>query len=212
MIHSRQVPRYKNGFTLIELLMALVVTGIVLAAVATLAFAMGTADDTSSNTSQKQAQVRYATVRISELIRHSKLICCSTSEDLAIWRADDNSDGQVSIDELVYIERGPDRDRLRLCDFSSSDGSPISLGSIQALSTDWWSPYSSGINYTALIPECSSVEFVFDVLPPQSRFVSISFALLENDVSHQYQISAGLRGWAGNLLNQSGDSLVSDDD
>lgn len=212
MRYEKCSTRYKNGFTLVELLVALVVTSIVLAAVATLAFAMGTADDTSSNTSRRQAQVRYATVRISELIRHSELICCSTSEDLAIWRADDNGDGQISIDELVYIERGPNRDRLLLCDFSSSDGSGINLGSIQALSTNWWSPYSSGINYTALIPECSNVEFVFDVLPPQSRFVSLSFAVSENDVFHQYQISAGLRGWAGNLLNQSGDSLVTDDD
>ena len=42
--------------------------------------------------------------------------------------------------------------------------------------------------------------------------MSISFDLVENGVVHRYQISAGLRGWAGYLLNQAGDGLVSDDD
>ncbi|MCH7559430.1 MAG: prepilin-type N-terminal cleavage/methylation domain-containing protein, partial [Planctomycetes bacterium] len=82
--------RYKKGFTLVELLVALVVTGIVLAAVATLAFAMGTANDVADDSSQKQAQVRYATLRISELIRHCKLICGTPGSDVAVWRADDN--------------------------------------------------------------------------------------------------------------------------
>jgi hypothetical protein len=56
------------------------------------------------------------------------------------------------------------------------------------------------------------VQFSLDVVPPNSRFVSIVFDVLENDIVHQYQISAALRGWAGNLLNDTGDSLVSDDD
>ncbi|MHC4558900.1 MAG: PilW family protein, partial [Planctomycetota bacterium] len=53
--------RHKKGFTLIELLLALIVTGIILAAVTTLAFAVGVANDTTDDTIQKQAQVRYAT-------------------------------------------------------------------------------------------------------------------------------------------------------
>ncbi|MHC4076272.1 MAG: PilW family protein [Planctomycetota bacterium] len=61
---------YKKGFTLAELLIALMVTSIILAAVATLAFAMGSANDTGDDISAKQAQVRYATLRICELIRH----------------------------------------------------------------------------------------------------------------------------------------------
>jgi len=200
--------RYKKGFTLVELLVALVVTGIVLAAVATLAFAMGAANDVADDSSQKQAQVRYTTLRISELIRHCKLICGTPGGDLAIWRADDNGDGQININELVYIERGTGRDYLRLCEFPSSDTSLVNLSDIETLST---SDYI--VTYVPLVPQCSNVEFGFlPELPPQSRFVSISFDVVENDIVHQYQISAALRGWAGNLLNDTGDSLVSDDD
>jgi len=202
----------RRGLTLVELLVALMVTSIVLAAVATLAFAMGSAYETNDDTSQKQAQVRFATLRISELIRHCKLICSAHGDDLAIWRADDNGDGQVNISELVYIECGASGEHLQLCEFPSSNNSVISLDSIKVFSTDWWLVYSSDVNYTRLIPQCSSVQFGFDVAPPQSRFVSISFDLVENGIVHTYQIGAGLRGWAGNLLNQAGDGLVSDDD
>jgi len=199
--------RYKKGFTLVELLVALIVTGIVLAAVATLAFAMGAANDATDDSSKKQAQVRYATLRISELIRHCKLICGTPGGDLAIWRADDNGDGQVNINELVYIERGTGRDYLRLCEFPSSDTSLVNLSDIETLSTS-----SYDVTYVQLIPQCSDVQFSLDVVPPNSRFVSIVFDVLENDIVHQYQISAALRGWAGNLLDGSGDNIVSDDD
>ncbi len=198
--------RYEKGFTLVELLVALVVTGIVLAAVATLAFAMGTANDVADDSSQKQAQVRYATLRISELIRHCKLICGTPGDDLAVWRADDNGNGQININELVYIERGISGDYLRLCEFPSSDTSPVNLSDIETLST---SDYS--VTYVLLVPQCSNVQFSFDAAPPNSRLVSIAFDVLENDIVRQYQISAALRGWAGNLLDGSG-NIVSDDD
>ena len=198
--------RYEKGFTLVELLVALIVTGIVLAAVATLAFAMGAANDVADDSSQKQAQVRYATLRISELIRHCKLICGTPGGDLAVWRADDNGNGQININELVYIERGTSGDYLRLCEFPSSDTSPVNLSDIETLST---SDYS--VTYVPLVPQCSNVEFSFDAAPPNSRFVSIAFDVLENDIVRRYQISAALRGWAGNLLDGSG-NIVSDDD
>ena len=203
-----------KGFTLVELLVALAVTGVVLSAVATLAFALSRANDAANDTCYKQAQLRYATLRISQLLRHCNLICCVTTDDFAIWRADDNNDGQINIAELVYIERGPARDRLQFTEFPSSNGSVINLSSIQARATNWWSAYSSEASFAQLIPQCSNVQFGFDASPPRSRFVSISFDLVEDGIVHQYQINARLRGWAGNLLHEGGGSisLVSDDD
>ena len=195
-----------KGFTLVELLVALMVTSIVLSAVVTLAYALGAANDSSNDTSVKQARVRYATLRISELIRHCKLICNTASDDLGVWQADDNSDGQININELVYIEKGPAGDYLRLCELPSSDTSSVNLSDIETLAT---SDYN--VTYVTLIPQCSNVNFSFDVSPPNSNFVSISFDLTENDIIRQYQINATLRGWAGHLLDGSG-NIVSDDD
>jgi prepilin-type N-terminal cleavage/methylation domain-containing protein len=203
--------RYENGFTLVELLLALIVTGIVSAAVVTLAFAVGTANDVSDNTSQTQAYVRYTTLRISELIRHCKLICGMPGDDLVIWRADDNGNGQINIGELVYIERGAARDYLRLCEFSSNNP-VINISDIDALTTGWWLSYGCNESYTPMIPLCSNVEFLLDVPPPDSRFVSISFDVVENNVARRYQINAALQGWSGHLLDGSGQIVSSDDD
>jgi len=178
--------KYKKGFTLVELLVALMVTSIVLTAVATLAYAMGAANDASDDRAEKQAQVRYATLRISELIRHCRLIYDTLDDGIVIWKADDNDDDVVDAPELVYIEAGSNRDYISL-------------------------KYGETSPEFYLIPQCSNVQFVLDMAAPQTQFISISFDLDENDVVHQYQINAALRGWAGNLLDDSG-NIVSDDD
>jgi len=199
--------KYDGGFTLVELLVALIVSSIILAAVATLAFAMSSANDATDDTSSKQAQVRYATLRISELIRHCKLLCGTPGDDLAVWRADDNGDGQININELVYIKRGADADYLQLCEFASSNTSPVTLSEIETLSPNGYS-----VAFVPLLPQCSNVKFSFDVLPPKSKFLSISFDVVENNIVHHYQANNELRSWAGNLLNEAGNAIVSDDD
>jgi prepilin-type N-terminal cleavage/methylation domain-containing protein len=198
--------RYEDGFTLVELLVALMVVSIIFTAVATLAYTLGAVNDAANDMAEKQAQVRFATLRISELIRHCKLICGTPGDDIAVWRADDPKDGQININELVYIEKGADSNCLRLCVFPSSDTTPVTLSNIETLAS---SSYS--VTNVLLIPQCSNVEFQFDEDPPRSRLVSISFDLVENGVAHRYQISAALRGWAGNLLDESG-NIINDDD
>lgn len=105
-----------NAFTLAELLVVLMVKSIILTAVVTLAFAMGTANDTGDDTAQKQAHVRYATLRISELVKHCKLICGTPGNDMVIWKADYNDDGGINPAELVYIESGKRKNHIRLLD------------------------------------------------------------------------------------------------
>jgi len=206
--------RCENGFTLVELLLALIITVIITSAVATLASALNSANAATDDTSRKQAHVRFAALRISEMIRHCRLVCFAGPDDFAVWRADDKyDDGQINIGELVYIETGPVHDYLRICEFPSSDSTAINPGSIGSLATNWWSVYSNDINYIEVIPQCSNVQFCFDEpgSPLNSRLVSILFDVVENNVTRQYQINATLRGWAGNLLDGSG-NIVSDDD
>jgi prepilin-type N-terminal cleavage/methylation domain-containing protein len=176
-----------KGFTLVELLVALMVTSIVLTAVATLAYALGAANDTSDDTSQKQAQVRFATLRISELIKYSKLVYANSESEIVLW-LDDNKNEQLDGTELVVIKK-------------------VNLGNGDAQLYE----FSSAPEPVVLIPRCSNLEYVLDTAAPQTRFVSISFDLVENGVTHSYQICAGLRSWAEHLLDGSG-FIVSDDD
>jgi prepilin-type N-terminal cleavage/methylation domain-containing protein len=205
--------RYNIGFTLVELLVALIVTSIVTTAVVTLAYAMNSANDATDDTSRKQAHVRFATVRISDLIRHCKLVCYASADELAVWTGDENTDGKINIGELTYIEAGPAQDHLWLYTFTPSSSAEINLGLIGALATSWWSAYGSLDPPIHLIPECSNVTFYTDgwASQPKSRLVSITFDIVENGIARQCQISATLRGWAENLLDGSG-NIVSDDD
>lgn len=206
--------RYEHGFTLVELLLALMITVIITAAVATLASALNSANAVTSDMGLKQAQVRFASLRISDLIRQCRLICFVGPDDFAVWRADDKyNDGQINIGELVYIETGPAHDHLRIYEFPSSDSTAINPGSIESLATNWWSVYSADTSYIEVIPECSNVQFCFDDpgSPLNCRLVSILFGVVENQITRQYQINAALRGWAGNLVDGSG-NIVSDDD
>jgi len=201
-----------KGFTLVELLVALVVTSIILAAVTTLAYALSTANDITDNTSQTQAHVRYATLRISELIRHCKLICGMSGDDLAVWRADDNGNGQINPQELLYIEMGTGRDYVQLLDFPSAGNWRITLSSILSGTAKQELILICDERQTRLVPVCSNAQIVLDSSPPWSRSVSLSFDLVENGAVRQYQISAALHGFSGNLLDDSGEVINSDDD
>ncbi|MHC4158264.1 MAG: prepilin-type N-terminal cleavage/methylation domain-containing protein [Planctomycetota bacterium] len=203
---------YRKGFTLVELLVALVVASIVFTAVATLAYALGVANESTGDTSRKQAQLRYATLGISELIRNCKLICRTGGSDIAIWQEDDNSNGQININELVYIDAGTSRDHIRLYRCNDSSNPEVTLSEIDSVGTSWWLGYYDSESYAELITECSNVQFADDWPAPQTEFVSISFDIVENDVVRQCQINAALRGRAGHLLNAAGDAIVSDDD
>lgn len=198
--------RHKKGFTFVELLVALIVTSIIFAAVGTLAYTLGSVNDATSDMAEKQAQVRYATLRVSELVRHCKLVCGIYGNSLVVWRADDNGNGQINVNELVCIAKGADSHCLKLGTFSAA--SQVNLSGIETVVAGGL--YSA--TYTPLIPQCSNVTFQLDEAPPYSKFVNISFDLVENGVTRQYQIDAALSGWAGNLLNDAGTAIVSDDD
>lgn len=208
--------RNKKGFTLVELLVAMIVTGIVMSAVATLAFAMSSANKTTDDTSQKQAQIRFATLRITDLIRHCRLVCGTVDGDLIIWKDDSTPGGEdlINVGELVYIETS--NDSIQLMDFPSSPTWLTTLTIRLSWIQDGWIKTTLKTycdeRYVAIVPECSDVQFQVDESPPQSRFVSISFDIIENGSVHQYQIDTALRSWAGHLLNEWGTGLVSDDD
>lgn len=190
--------------------MALMVTSIILAAVATLAFAMGSVKDSTDDTSLKQAHLRYATLRLNDLIRNCKLICAAVGDDVAIWKADDNGDKKINASELVYIEAGAGRNYIKLLEFTSSG--EIALSNIQNGSTKQTLLASGNYRRISVVPECSGVQFSFDSAAPLSKFVSISFNVMENGTLCQRQVSSYLRGWSGNLLNSTATALVTDDD
>jgi len=219
-----QDTRYQSAFTLVELLVSLVVTSIILAAVATFAFVVSSANDATDDTGYKQAQVRFATFRITDIIHNCRLICARSDSGVALWRADgepnDTNVGRINLNELVYIQKengtDPNYLRLQLYQFPSSYTAQKSLADIAMLSLDDY-----GIAPVTLISDCNDIQFklydsnsVLITSPPWTgtKLVSITFDLTENGIIHKYQINSALSSWAGNLLNEDGTAIVSDDD
>jgi prepilin-type N-terminal cleavage/methylation domain-containing protein len=207
-----QRTRDAKAFTLIELLVGLLVTSILLSAVATLAFAMSSAQTASGDTAFKQAQLRQATLYLSELVGNCRLLCAAPGTDLVVWREDTNGDQRINVNELVYIERGPGLDLLRLCRFSSASNPEKTLAELSLSTTKEQLITDGGGTYVPLLPSCANVQFRWDADPPRTRLLSVSFDLFENNLARRYEVTTSLHAWAGHLLDASGTALVNGDD
>ncbi len=204
--------RRAKAFTLVELLVGLLVTSILLSAVATLAFAMSSAQTASGDTAVKQTQLRQTTMYLVELIGNCRLVCATPDNDLVVWREDANGDNHINVNELEYLERGPGRNLLRLCRFSSATNPPQTLAELSLSTTKQQLIDNDHGAYVSLIPQCANVQFRWDADPPATRLLSVSFDLLENNLARHYEITTALHAWAGHLLDASGGEVVAGDD
>lgn len=202
----------RKAFTLVELMVTLIVTGILLSAVATLAFAMSSASSVGDDASAKQAQLRHATLHILDLVRSCRLICAAPGNDLVLWKADDNGDSRVNVNELVYMERGDDLDMLQLCLFSSNANPEVVFDSLQLATTKAQLIADYDQTYKTLVPKCRDVAFAWDSAPPWTNELTVSFDLVEEQTVHAYQIYATLCARAGHLLDDTGGLVTGDDD
>ena len=201
------------GFTTVELLVALTVCSIVLTAVASLAYAIGSANRYSEERSDHQMALRCATVRITDLVKRS-VMAFDAPGGIALWTDDYNNDGLIngSEKELVYIETGAGGESLRLLYFVlQEDELDISV-TVEEIRNgtakdnlfdvsqmqEYYTDENYIIRYMTLLPECSNVRLNLGV---NDRFVSILFDLTENGITNTYQICARLRCSADHLLD-----------
>jgi prepilin-type N-terminal cleavage/methylation domain-containing protein len=204
--------KYK-GFTLAELLIAVCVMSIILTAVAVMSFALGSANDSMDNSSEVQSRIRYATVRISELIRGSKLICSNSGGIAAIWQADNNRDNKINLSEVVYLETSVNNDCIKLASFKPSAGhadAELLLADILSGQARTWLNANAQTSSVNLVNNCNYVTFTTDEAAPFSRRLNIFFGIRQRGVIQNYQISTYLRCQASYLLDDSGQILLSD--
>jgi len=178
----------RAGFTSVELLVALMVCSIVFTAVASLAYAIGSANRYSEERSDHQMALRCATVRISDLVRRSVMAFDTPGNGIALWTGDDNNDGLINGSELVYVETDPTGQSLRLLDFPGQSQS-VTIGEIEAGTAKTDLINNTNERYITLLPECSNVQLT---LGP-GTLVNILFDLTENNTATTYQICATLR-------------------
>jgi prepilin-type N-terminal cleavage/methylation domain-containing protein len=201
-----------KAFTLVELLVTLVITGILLSAVATLAYAMNSATTAGSDAASSQARLRLGMVRIVEVIRNCRMILTASDTELAIWLADYNGDGGINVNELAFLDCTATHDTLRLVRFYSVSDPSVTFSS-GVLSVSQASLMSgNAVASVSLLPACGNVQLACDPAAPSTRRVTISFELTQDHVARRHEVDVTLLAWAGHLLNDAGDGLVTGDD
>jgi len=221
------IARHHKALTVIELLVGLLITSILLSAVATLAFAMSVGARDADDQIHTQAELRYTTLRISELIRTSRLLCAAPGKDLVLWAADDNHNNLIDVNEVVYLEYDDPNDSLSVREFTVAN-SPTVLAALglpetapvlttlaqpqtKAALVHAYGP-ANQMRRITMLHGCRNAVFTADQNPPRTQRLMISFDVAENDSVHRYEIDAALRASAQHLLSSDGSALVSDDD
>ena len=214
MVNStRQRTARRGGFTLVELLVALTISSIVLTAVGTLAHAMSTAIEQTDEMGQRQAEVRFATMRLTELVRSSVRIW-KIDYNVVLWEGDSNDDGVINGSELTYIQTVAGADALKIVAFPGHtltiSPDAIEDGTAKTTLTSDGSKYSE----LSILKQCSGVSFEVDpsLNDDSPRFVDIYFDITDNGVTSSYQICATRMGSADNMFDSSGNLLSGDDD
>ena len=221
----------KGGFTLVELLMATMVTTIILTALATLASAMSNADRETKNMSEQQAQVRYFTLRLTELIRNASYIIpvYNPRKGIVVW-TESVLDGAPKPYEVVYVELDTD-DGVVKWDEAADGSVAIRLagaGEIEFLefSDQTVGYYISAIEsgdartywvnngtsrFTTVLPECSNVILTLDA---DRKNVGLSFDISENGATRTYETYATRRCSIEHALDDVGELIYpyGDDD
>ncbi|MBW8016367.1 MAG: prepilin-type N-terminal cleavage/methylation domain-containing protein [Planctomycetes bacterium] len=198
-----------GGFTLVELIMALSVTSIILAAAATLAFAVSSAEEATGEMGQRQAHLRFASMRLRELARNSCLAFTYSTTGVIFWKDDLNADGAINGNEVawLYVDNVGSEYAINLMEFpdytASLTRNQLKFGSgltTMMMATDE--------KTTVLLADClsASIWLVMD------NFIIVDFSLKEGNRTKVYQMCGGVRASAEYLERSGFVNLVTSDD
>lgn len=208
-IHLKHSSHHRAGFTLAELLLALSVTAVILSAAAALAFAMGSAESATNKMGEKQARIRYSTMRIRELARNSGLVFTYSDTGVVFWTGDANGDGEINGNEVAWLSTNAGSGKgtvLTITEFPD-DTSVVERRNLQ---------FSSGISsllmgndeeVTTLFEDCTSV-----TISLSNNITTVNVILVEDDQIKEFQISAAIRASSKYLLSSAYSNLVEGDD
>ena len=162
----------KSGFTLVELMVALLVSSVILSAVATLAYATSSAKEAMDDMGREQAQLRQVSMRLTDLVKRSNRIYqTGFGTNYAFeWGTrlchDLNADGDYTdVDEMIWIYRYGNSIRV----YRSTETSP------------------------EIYTQCTNPTFEYGWEDGRPRTVAIWFDMNANGQTQRHSINAHLR-------------------
>lgn len=176
-----------NGLTLAELLMAVTITSLIGMAVVTLSSALSNAQASTDSMAEAISSGRYAMMNIAADIRKAGLITAADADGMVIWTGDDNSDGQINLDELVLVRPNDDEHTVERLQVVFPPSAPPSLNITRELNrvTDVdkvrklliRNRYSNYLTRRTLAVGVSNFEVVTNEAPPIPQLVLMRLAV-----------------------------------
>ena len=207
--------RHKNidirqgGFTVAELVLAFSVMSVVLAAAATLAFAMSSAEASTNEMGEKQAHLRFASMRIGEVVRNSCMAFTYSDTGILFWVEDENSDGIMNGQEMAWLVTDSKKTTVQLIEFYDQP-MVVTRDGLQNGSDLLYLYYTTeDVRQGVLLSGCQEVNITLDA---DEEFVTIDLNIEENDIWKEYQICGGLRAKADYMYDHDGKFVTGDDD
>ncbi len=209
-IHPKNAGYRKAGFTLAELILALSVMSVILAAAATLAFAMSSAESATNKMGEKQARLRFSTMRVRELARNSCMVF-TTANGVVFWKDDVNGDGQINGNEITILKVDAGSGTAKTLKLTEL---PDVTDSVQKDQLQDNVSIDSLVNSTdeqtmLLFEDCTSASVSLD---NSGKVVTVDFTITENNQIKEYQICGMIRASADYLLTPANDMISGDDD
>jgi len=196
----------QGGFTLIELVMGLLISGIILLAVATLSMAIRKGQEVTDQMTANQGMVRSLSVRMPELVRNSLAVWMADDGDLVIWTNDANANRQVETSELTYLMINSAGKKIEQMTCTGLD-TPVTIAEILDGSAESAIKSSAFEQIIPVVKGCTNMQFLMQGY----KYVILQFQLTEETGSRDYQICARVRGDATPWI-QGGTLVAADDD
>jgi prepilin-type N-terminal cleavage/methylation domain-containing protein len=125
---SRELPlrsgqagrRGRLGFTLVEILIAMAVSGIILASVASLAWALSSYNYQGEAAVELATHGRHALLQVCRDIRAARALGVSGDGALVLWMGDYADDRIMSVNEFIIYYQGADSTQARRLSFGST--------------------------------------------------------------------------------------------
>jgi Tfp pilus assembly protein PilW len=142
----RPRPRVRCGLTIVELLLALAITGVIGAAIASVVYA--TCEGTASRQNLLSLVVRRKVVesRTAGLLRSAEMVLAYGANSLVLWMYDTNLSGTPNRSEIRYLEFDPTTGQLACY----KNVWPNTMTPVQILAAD--TEYALSADFNTLIP------------------------------------------------------------
>jgi hypothetical protein len=188
--------------TLTELVLGMVITAIILSAVATLSFALGTAKTTTDNLNENQTEIRLALIRLDELIGNSIIVRKTVSGSIALWTGDENGNNALDGSEVAYIKDDSQNSRITIITY------PDSFATVSNIDNILNGTVLGSQKKTVLIDDCININFSVT----DNQLVNINFDHYLDGQLIPYSFSTKLRASAEYLIDPFTGQIDNTDD